>query len=81
MWQNIGLGANWLIPFGVAVEPAPTPSDPSGYNIIVGDEGYSMLFRLDATGDFMSAPLATRISYVTSVHVITFTPQGGSRPA
>ena len=26
VWQNIGLGDNWLIPFGVAVEPAPTAS-------------------------------------------------------
>ena len=41
--------------------------DPSGYNIIVGDEGYSMVFRLDATGNFLSAPLADQVSYVTSV--------------
>ncbi len=84
VWQNIGLGANWLIPFGLAVEPAPTPSDPSRYNIIVADEGYSMVFRLDADGHFLSpAPLATNISNVTSVDVITFTPPGGfsRRPA
>jgi hypothetical protein len=77
VWQNIGLGANWLIPFGVAVEPAPTASDPSGYNIIVGDEGHRMVFRLDADGDFISAPLAAEVSNVTSVDVITFTPAGG----
>ncbi len=59
VWQNIGLGANWLIPFGVDAEPAPTPTDPSRYNIIVGDEGYSMLFRLNASGQFVpsAAPL------------------------
>ena len=77
VWQNIGLGANWLIPFDLAVEPAPTASDPSRYNIIVGDEGYRMVFRLDADGDFMSAPLAANVSNVTSVDVITFTPAGG----
>ena len=60
VWQNIGLGANWLIPFGVDIEPAPTPSDPSRYNIIVGDEGYSMLFRLDEDGNFVfPVPFAT----------------------
>ena len=77
VWQNIGLGANWLIPFGVAVEPAPTESDPSRYNIVVGDEGYGMLFRLNADGEITSAPLAAGTSYVTSVDVITFTPEGG----
>ena len=77
VWQNIGLGANWQLPFGVAVEPAPTESDPSGYNIIVGDEGYSMVFRLDADGEFISAPLAANIINVTSVDVITVTPVGG----
>jgi hypothetical protein len=77
VWQNIGLGANWFVPFGVAVEPAPTASDPSGYNIIVGDEGYRMVFRLDTDGDFVSAPLAAEVSNVTSVDVITFTPRCG----
>jgi hypothetical protein len=77
VWQNIGLGANWLIPFGVTVEPAPTASDPSRYNIIVGDEGHSMVFRLNTNGEITSAPLATDTSYVTSVDVITFTPPGG----
>ena len=77
VWQNIGLGANWLIPFGVAVEPAPTASDPSGYSIIVSDEGYSMVFRLDADGDFISAPLAMDIRDGPSVDVITVTPVGG----
>ncbi len=24
VWQNVGRGANWMIPFGLAVEPAPT---------------------------------------------------------
>ena len=62
VWQNIGLGANWLIPFGVAVEPAPTPSDPSRYNIIVGDEGYSMVFRLDADGQFRRRRRSPRTS-------------------
>ena len=81
-WQNIGPGANWLIPFGVDIEPAPTPSDPSGYNVIVGDEGYSMLFRLDANGGFVSpTPLATNLSNVTSINVIAFTPPpGGGNP-
>ena len=75
VWQNIGLGANWLIPFGVAVEPSA--SDPSGYSILVGDEGYSMVFRLAADGDFISAPLAMDIGNVTSVDVITVTPVDG----
>ena len=61
----------------MAVEPAPTPSDPLRYNIIVVDEGYSMVFRLDADGDFISAPLAANITNVTSVDVITVTPVGG----
>ena len=84
VWQNIGLGANWLIPFGLDAEPAPTLSEPSKYNIIVGDEGYSMLFRLDASGHFLpsGAPLATNLANVTSVDVITFTPIGGfKRPS
>jgi hypothetical protein len=79
-WQNIGLGANWVIPFGVDTEPAPTPSDPSHYNIIVGDEGHSMLFRLAANGEVVAAPLATDTSYVTSIDVITSLPPGGSAP-
>ncbi|HWM44269.1 MAG TPA: hypothetical protein VNP36_17665, partial [Burkholderiales bacterium] len=77
VWQNIGLGANWLIPFGLAVEPAPTPSDPSHYNIIVVDEGYSMVLRLGADGNFMSAPLAFDLMNSPAVSVITFTPSGG----
>jgi hypothetical protein len=77
VWQNIGLGANWLIPFGLAVEPAPTPSNPLRYNIIVPDEGYSMVFRLDSAGHITSAPLAASVSNVTKVDVITFTPAGG----
>ena len=36
-----------------------------------------MVFRLDADGDFISAPLATNITNVTSVDVITVTPVGG----
>jgi hypothetical protein len=68
VWENIGFGANWLIPFGVAVEPA---SDPSSYSILVGDEGYHMVFRLDADGDFVSSPLAVNVSTVTSVDVVT----------
>jgi hypothetical protein len=80
VWQNIGLGANWLIPFGVAVEPAPTASDPLRYNIVVGDEGYSMVFRLNAAGVLVSVPLAN-INSVTSVDVITFTPPGGFKKA
>jgi hypothetical protein len=80
VWQNIGHGANWLIPFGLAVEPAPTASNPSAYNIIVGDEGYRMVFRLDVGGDFISAPLAADVSNVTSVDVITYTPAGGFKP-
>ena len=79
-WQNIGLGANWLIPFGVDTEPAPTPSAPSRYNIIVADEGYSMLFRLATNGEFIVAPLATGTSYVTSIDVITSVPTGGVDP-
>jgi hypothetical protein len=77
VWQNIGLGANWLIPFGLAVEPAPTPSDPSHYNIIVVDEGYSMVLRLEADGNFVSAPLVSNVSNSPSVSIITFTPSGG----
>ena len=79
VWQNIGLGGDWLIPFGVNTEPVPTPSDPSQYNIIVGDEGHSMLFRLDANGipTPSDEPIATDISNVTSIDVITFTPLGG----
>jgi hypothetical protein len=80
VWQNIGLGANWLIPFGVDIEPAPTPTDPSRYNIIVGDEGYSMVFRLGSNGEFIPSPgpIASGTSYVTSVSVVTFAPPGGS---
>ena len=74
VWQNVGHGANWLIPFGLAVEPAPTASDPLRHNILVPDEGYSMVFRLDASGNFLTAPLAMDISFVTSVSVITFMP-------
>ena len=70
-WGNIGLGANWLIPFGIDTEPAPTPSAPSRYNIIVADEGYSMLFRLAANGEFIVAPVAAGTSYVTSIDVVT----------
>jgi subtilase family serine protease len=82
VWENIGLGANWQVPFGVAVEPAPTALDPSAYNIIVGDEGYQMVFRLDAAGDFLPAPgpLASGIGNVTSVDVITYTPARGFKP-
>jgi hypothetical protein len=77
VWQNIGRGDNWLIPFGLIAEPAPTASDPSRYNIIVGDEGHSMVIRLDPNGVLLSAPVAANISNVTSVDVITFTPPGG----
>jgi hypothetical protein len=77
VWQNIGLAANWLIPFGVAIEPAPTPSDPAGYSIIVGEEGYSMVFRLDPAGNIVSAPLAGNTYSVTSVDVIGFAPPNG----
>lgn len=78
VWQNIGLGANWLVPFGVDTEPAPTQGNPSNYNIIVGDEGYSMVFRLAANGDLINpVPVASDASYVTSIDVITFTPVGG----
>jgi subtilase family serine protease len=80
LWENIGEGANWQVPFGVAVEPAPTALDPSAYNIIVGDEGYRMVFRLDANGEFLNAPLAADVSNVTSVDVITYTPARGFKP-
>ena len=73
-WQNIGLGANWLIPFGLAVEPAPTASDPLRYNILVPDEGYGMVFRLDDDGHFLAAPLAENLGPLSSLHVITFAP-------
>ena len=62
VWQNIGLGANWLIPFGLAVEPAPTASDPLHYNFVVMDEGYSMVFRLDADGHFLAQLRSPQIS-------------------
>ena len=74
VWQNVGHGANWMIPFGLAVEPAPTASDPLRHNILVPDEGYHMVFRLDASGNFLAVPLAMNISFVTHVSVITFTP-------
>jgi hypothetical protein len=74
VWQNVGHGANWKLPFGLAVEPAPTASDPLRRNILVPDEGYHMVFRLDASGNFLAVPLATNISFVTHVSVITFTP-------
>ena len=79
IWQNIGPGANWQISFGIDIEPAPTPADPAKYRVIVGDEFYSMIFRLDKDGAFVPAPgpLATDISNVTSLDVIAFTPQGG----
>ena len=81
VWQNIGFGANWQIPFGVDTEPVPTPSDPLRYNIIVGDEGYSMLFRLDEDGNFVfPVPFATGVGNVTSIHVIKFTPQPHGAP-
>jgi len=77
LWMNVSPAANWVIPFGVAVEPAPTASDPTRHNILVADEGYSMVFRLDAAGAFVTAPLASQIASATGVDVITFTPQGG----
>ncbi len=80
VWQSIGLGANWLIPFGLAVEPAPTASDPLRYNIVVPDEGYSMVFRLDADGHFMAAPLTASVSNAPSIHVITVTPPAPPDP-
>ena len=80
VWRNIGRGANWQIPFGVAVEPAPIAGDPLRRNIIVGDEGYRMVFRLTSAGDFLAAPLTADVSYVTSVDVITYTPAGGFKP-
>lgn len=78
LWRNIGPGANWLIPFGLDIEPAPTPSNPSAYNIIVPDEGHGTVFRLGANGQFVaSGVVATETSQVTSVDVIAFTPLGG----
>jgi hypothetical protein len=79
IWQNAAPGGNWLIPFGLDTEPSPTPGDPLRYNVIVGDEGYSMLFRLSASGDYIPAPgpLLTGTPSITSLDVITFTPVGG----
>jgi hypothetical protein len=78
VWQNIGPGANWLIPFGLDVEPAPTQEDPSAYNVIVPDEGHGMVFRIGANGVFVgTGVVAVETSNVTSVDVITFTPPGG----
>lgn len=78
VWQNIGRGANWLVPFGLDIEPAPTQGNPSNYNIIVGDEGYSMVFRLASNGELTNpVPVASETSYVTSIDVINFTPVGG----
>jgi hypothetical protein len=75
VWQNIGLAAGWLIPFGLAVEPAPTTSDPSRYNLLVPDEGYSAVYRLDADGQFLApVPLATEVWYTPALHVITIPP-------
>jgi hypothetical protein len=77
VWRNIGLGASWLIPFGLDVEPAA--SSPSGYNIVVAEEGYGMAFRLDANGQFLpgGTPIASGLSNITAVDVIDFTPPGG----
>jgi hypothetical protein len=74
VWTNIGLGANWLIPFGMDVELGQ-----NGHTIIVGDEGQSMVFRLAANGayDAVQGPVATNVSNVTSVDVISFVPVGG----
>ena len=74
VWQNIGLGANWLVPFGLAVEPAPTTSDPLHYNFVVMDEGYGIVFRLDADGHFLAAPLATNLNGAPGLHVVTVLP-------
>ena len=78
VWQNIGHGANWLIPFGVDTEPAPTLANPSAYNVLVGDEGYSMAFRVNAQGQFLPpVPLAASVGNVTSLDVLDFTPPDG----
>ena len=75
VWRNIGLGANWRIPFGVDTEPSPTPSDPTRYHIIVGDEGYGMVFRLNSDGSAL-ATVADNVGFVTSVNVVSFEPVG-----
>ena len=81
VWQNIGLGANWLIPFGLAVEPAPTASDPLHYNFVVMDEGYSAVFRLDADGHFLApTPLARNLNGAPGLHVITVPPPAPPDP-
>jgi Concanavalin A-like lectin/glucanases superfamily len=78
VWRNIGPGATWLIPFGLDVEPAPTPANPLAYNIIVPDEGHGSVFRLGPNGQFIaSGVVAVETSHVTSIDVITFTPTGG----
>ena len=55
--------------------------DPLRYNILVPDEGYSMVFRLDADGHFLAPiPLATDVSFAPSIHVITVPPPGPPDP-
>ena len=67
---------DWQIPFGIDTEPAPTPSDPSRYNVIVSEEGFSSVFRLNADGSGLAA-VAGNVSNTTSLDVISFTPIGG----
>jgi hypothetical protein len=51
--------------------------EPLAYNIIASDEGQTTPFRLDANGGFSSPPLETEAYYVTTVHVVSFVPEGG----
>src|SRR5690606_18543522 len=81
VWKNIGRGSDWLIPFGLAVEPAPTTADPSRYNIVVPDEGWSMVFRMSADGELLApTPLASNVWFTPSLHVITISPPDPPEP-
>jgi hypothetical protein len=77
VWQNVGNGANWIIPFGLDSEPTPTQADPLKHNIIVADEYYSTLYRMDSNGVLSATPAATDTTYAPALSVISFTPQGG----
>lgn len=79
VWRNIGRGDQWLIPFGIDIEPAT--ASPSGYYIIVGDEGHSAAFRLGHDGTVFGGPgpLTGGLSNTTDLDVIDFTPPGGFR--
>ena len=78
-WQNVGPGMNWLIPFGLDIEPAPTQGNPSAYRILVAEEGHGKVFRISSSGTSLTEA-AVNLSAVTHLNVISFTPPGGTTP-